>query len=456
MPRTSGQKRKIVYAIFRFLFFFAPLTAQEQDTASHISIEAECNYFDVIRYESENSSSAAFMKTSAAGVSYRTASDTFFLTLHSDRQYLRYSNKASSWNALVQQDEDRLDLGWRGTFSFLNLAGAISFAEKTPARPGFSLAAAIRPFGPVLLVTGEVAVDISHSVASTVFEDFFVPFSLHTTSTKYSGSVVLTPFEELQLAFSSFGEQSSSIGNADAYSLSYSNPAFGRTFDICYRPREEAAAFCSLGIVLQRPSIGMANNGLSFSNIPATELSLYHAAFGLTSTYCRIPFSIGYRRDNVTFNGSGVIESWPFTSLAASIIQNRLLFTMTGSLQIDEGSIKAEFPFFGATLQPTVAYYHVIPEYTLHHWQPLFLVFGTSNQATETTDITLMQLLSLGLEASIPFGTGMIQLTAQQFLPLSIRYMPESAPPSGAVPVAAAPSRHKTDGGRYLGIRLVF
>jgi hypothetical protein len=456
MRRTIGLQRKIVHSIFRFLFLAAPLLAQDQDSSSHLSVGVESSYFDLMRYDSDNSSSAAFMKKSSAVLSYQTTSDTFFCALHADRQYFRYSNRASAWNALIQQDENRLELGWRGTLSFMNLAGAISFAERTPARPGLFLAAAIRPFGPALLIAGEIVVDVSHSNASTVLEDFFVPFSQHIASTKYSGSVVFNPVRELQIGFSSFAEQSSSIDNADAFSLSYSNPAFGRTFDLCYRIREETSAFCSLGIVLQRPSIGMANNGLSFSNIPSTELTFYHAAFGLTSRFRNIPFSVGYRRDNVTFNGSGVLESWPFTPLAASIIQNRLLFSMTGSLQIHRGSIQTEFPFFGTTLQPTLSYYQVIPEYTLNHWQPLFLVFGTSGQTTETTDIELMQLLSLRMEISIPLGKRTIQLTAEQYLPLSIRYVPASAPSTGEAPVPTTPSQHKTDGGRYLGIRLVF
>lgn len=150
-------------------------------------------------------------------------------------------------------------------------------------------------------------------------------------------------------------------------------------------------------------------------------------------------------------NLSGTIQTWPFTSLIASVIVNRINYKSKAEVSLYSIDINYNKPLANLQLQPGVAYYHVVPNFSLQSWQPAFLVFGVKNFTDNSTQIKFLDLLNLKLSAQYSIGVFFFEAEFSQFLPIYIERKTGEEIPQ---PAPVAKTTTAVDGGRFFSLKI--
>ncbi len=176
-----------------------------------------------------------------------------------------------------------------------------------------------------------------------------------------------------------------------------------------------------------------------------------------TSEESGFPLCLTYSYDQLSLSGIGHFESWPFTTLAASIITNRLNYQLSGFIKHHSFESAADVQFGSNLLTAVISYHRILPDAVLEHWEPEFLVFGMKNFTRNPFSIRDIHLLGIKLHYAYPFNDFTLSAFVEQYIPLSIKYNQHSSTstpsPSGPATPASPPT---TDGGRRGGFFFTF
>jgi len=229
----------------------------------------------------------------------------------------------------------------------------------------------------------------------------------------------------------------------------------GKLFTIEYSFTPSTSSAVEISTDEIRTELIFKQNSQSFGDLlsGSGKTSKYSALFH-TKEFS-VPLFIKYSFEELTLSGIGHFESWPFTSLAASIINNRLNYEVQGSVKHHSLTATSAFPFASSFLFVTASYHRVLPDVVLEHWEPEFLVFGMKNFTRDPFSIKDSRLASIELRYEFKFLSANISLFGEQYIPLSISYgKPERAPAPNQPPVPTSTRKISTDGGRRFGIQL--
>ncbi len=458
MASSTFTKRKIVVSIFRFFFCSSLVSAQVQNDLPWFHGEAGTSYFNIVKQKSPNSTATIFFRESFARLAYGTSDDSIDVSVSSSRLYGNYGHPGSSWSVSLQNDVNMISAGWNSRFSFLEYhIGANALIQSLKVVPGFSLRLTAKPVGDFFSVGGEY-VRTNEAIHSTLeFHDFFVPFGQQRSNNRFTFFVGIQSVEKFRLGFSSFTQSERFPSTSDEYTADFSNTTTGNSFSFVVQPIRSIALFGTFTIAEERPDVVLNRDALSFGSFPAGEYSLYSIDAGVHAKIFSLPASMRYRRNEFRLKGAGVVESWPFTSLAASVIANRLVFTLNGTMTVQNLGIAADVLSSFGLIRPEIGYCVLQPEYTLKHWQPEFLVFGAKAMAYESSSINALHLIELALGCTIPLFGGRLELSALQFIPVAIQY--ETHPSKQGETVIEVKRDAKTnsvDGGRFVQIRFAW
>ncbi len=195
---------------------------------------------------------------------------------------------------------------------------------------------------------------------------------------------------------------------------------------------------------------GTSLDGQSFGTLGRGRLYSSHVALRAAVNVFHRPTDIEAGAFRVYGSIAGALESWPFTSLASTVFQNRLNFRseaavagywLRGSTDVTSGSWY---------LRPAASIVRLRTNAATDHWEPEFLVFGVRNFRSDPLNMVSMWLTGISLTAEVPFGPVVITLEAEQFIPLHIDYGASSGEVTGGEPAY----RTRSDGGRRVAVVL--
>jgi len=445
-------KRKVEQWAFRFCIFFAVAYGQELDSVNQIQVQGGMEYFDIVSQETANSSSEFFFRRSFLQTSYSYALDTFTVGIHSQRLYGQYTNSSSLWTFSLNHDFNYLRGSWSSAWSFVGYTAVVWIPQVNNIRPAFSASVRLQPFGERF--TGEFGYASGlERVASTIsFLDFVVPLGEDIADDRRYFSIALLPADNLRLSFSANEQRSGSHNEKKEFSSEYSGTSFGREVAFDYRPAVEWGVTGLLSIREQRPTIRLMKYDLMFAEFPLGMFSHYHASIGMSATFFSRRYFFSAERDEVKITENGIIQSWPFTSLAASVIVNRFLFDLQGSLVQHHVSVRTSFRFNNMSVTPLISYHQIVPDYTLKHWQPQYFVFGIKNLTIDRSTIAETHLAKAEITVEYGVWNGKATLRLEQYAPLYIRYNSSPSLSDDGTRQLYSEKKNKIDGGRYIGL----
>ena len=170
-----------------------------------------------------------------------------------------------------------------------------------------------------------------------------------------------------------------------------------------------------------------------------------------------LPISCEYNYRRWEGNNAGHIESWPFTPLASTVFDNRLYYTIGGSVDAHQLESSTLFGWGWWQIKPALGILYVLSDISLKHWESDFLVFGAKNSKVEPFLIQRWWLLRLGCQLDFPLFGLEAALQMEQYIPISIEKREERTSPS--VPSTPAGSGSSggsttTDGGRRIRLQI--
>ncbi|MFA6456271.1 MAG: hypothetical protein WCW40_05560 [Bacteroidota bacterium] len=452
----DSKKRKIAFMIFRFFIFYSIAVAQKEDSVTAIRLDLGTGYNNLISQRTASTAMDVFIKDSYLRASYADRSDTLTIGIASHRTYGRYNNSSSVWSLAVQYDVNDFWCGWSSSVGIADYVVTAGITQGKTLRPGFSATVRAKPFEGK--ITGEIGYSLGYEriVPTVLFQDFLIPTGEDQSVQRSYFQIALHPLEQLSLSFSSFEQHGESFEEKRQYQSQYTSNAFGRDVGFIYTFSPQWNLSGMFSIHELHPSTQINTDGVLFAEFPLGTYSRYHARIATAVEYQDIPWTFAVDRDEITLDASGIIQSWPFTSLAASVITNRFLFTLDGSLVQHQAEILSKFQLGDIVVRPALSYHYFVPDYQLKHWQPQFLVFGASNVSMERSTIVEAQLTKIDLSLEYPLWKGVVSLRFVQYIPVLIRYTATpSRPGTGTQPVISR-DHDRLDGGRFIGISISY
>jgi hypothetical protein len=450
--------RKSVSLLFRLFVFSTIVLAQPSDTVSSMKGEAEVDYFDFLRQKTSVSTTTVFFKNIYASFAYSFGGDTMQLKYQSEIQSIQYSNLSSMWSSTIRNQSTRGECFWKSRTPFFDYAVSLSVPLKGSIRSvGFSLLVKT-PSLENFFIELEYSKTYADNFSSAFqFQDFFIQTNGFRKVTAGGCLFQFSPVEALHMSILTKYTTEIPENSAKEFDAEFTNDFFVRELNGDCAILKDLSAFGGALIAENRSSLLLQNNEQSFGNAPRTALSVYGFSGGVKYSVWKNNYAVSYGYHSYALSGAGVIESWPFTSLAASVIANRLLFAYQGELYIRSVDASANIFFSGQKFHPTVSYLTITPQLTLKHWQPELLVFGAKNISYENLTIERVQLLKIGIEYTMPTSVCEISITAEQYLPLAITRR-KSNDGNTTTPSPEQNTNivgvNSTDGGRLLKIKI--
>ncbi len=437
-------------------FMFLPLAVEAQSNAPgpRLGGEVAAAYTDALRYASDRMQGTVFSRRTAGSVFLFWSADTVTVSVRTQDEYAAFSNRAGSFSAAVRRSVREATVGWNGGDHLL--AYAIDWT--IPLNPERSLlrfgggALSLSPLGARWTVGGGWHRQPSGAGVGATVADFvaMVDDAQETTTWRLHTSV--RPWEAVSFSGEWRERWSEDGGTASGYSVPHRFGAFG------YRVGVSADAGGGMRIGADH-----AHTRYAMSAMAELQQTLFGDIAGGAGTMREwSAFAAGSMRGlslrlagawmTADLNAVGHIESWPFTSLAATIFTNRMYFVLDGSLDVLTFSGTAAMDAGGVELVPSVGFSRIWTNIRVTHWEPEFLVFGVKNRRVDPVPISRCSAVTLSCDVRLPFLGGHLVLTALQVVPFAL--VERAVPATGdAPPPSSGPSvRSSLDGGRRMRI----
>ena len=155
----------------------------------------------------------------------------------------------------------------------------------------------------------------------------------------------------------------------------------------------------------------------------------------------------------------GSVETWPFTSVIVSAIENRYNYRLFGSFRLWSFEGKKWWGSDNIRVSTGISCHILRPAIHLQAWVPAFLVFGFKDYTDTQLDISSAVIGGVFLGAIFTLPVCTIAVQGNQLFPVAItrNATPEPAPgdPSQPIPEAkSAPTGSHADGGRWFTVTL--
>lgn len=439
--------------IFLTMLAAFPLTAQESYFESY-TLTAGSSYDDIFRQTTDFSRTLIFQRHSFASLSAVKNDDSLSISIAGKTQYAAYAQHRTSLTGALNNSFYDIALSYTTSLSFFRTSGTIGKTVNEFSDDwnyGFSISA--DPFNRRL--TAEISFERSSLRIGTsmLFKDFFVPLVGAPDHNTVSYTITLTPLNDISGTIHYFDASVSSADKTDPFSVKPSLSFFGKTILVEYFWEELLPIVAEFSTMEMQSDLRIYKDRLTFGylNDGSVKFSRYRAGASLNGN--RLPMTMEYLYEQAAFNGFGHVESWPFTSLAASIITNRFHYQFSGMVKHHALNLSTLF-HFGATSQLTtvLSYHRILPDAAFEQWEPEFLVFGMKNYARNPFAIIDAHLAGIALQLTLPIRDVECTFIVKQYLPLSLMYRDRGPTAPSPAPVQPANAVTMTDGGRSAGL----
>lgn len=440
---------------FYFCIFVIIIPSYSQSDSDYVyRLSAGANYFDLFRQRSENSRTTVFSKHMFAAFSAASGSDSLSLSYHTTDQYASVNQKASRFSSSIQTTQQNLDLSYANAWSFFNYNFAIGTSLNNPSpEMNYSISIAADPFDRIL--TGEITVvraPVQYN-SEFLFQDFYVPLREDPLTSNIFYTIHSEPFEDFSTTIEYNDGEGMNDNRENGYEVHSNFRSIGKNLVLRYSLDNTTDVTSEIETDEFRTELTFRKNALSFGDLVKGNGKYSHYSLTVNSNGTALPLRVKYTFDQFSLSGLGHFESWPFTSLAASIITNRLNYQMSGFIKHHSLEATADFQFRESQLSASLSYHRVIPDAFLEHWEPEFLVFGMKNFTRNPFSINDIHLAGVKLHYAFPFDDFTLSAFMEQYIPLSISYREHRSSsnpqPPGPEKTATNPT---TDGGRRGGI----
>lgn len=446
------------FFLFPFLFVIVSSSfAQEADSLYHYRTSVAADYFDLFRQKAERASTTIFARHTLLSVSLSHLSDSLCLFAEEEKEYGSYDNHFSKFSVAGENTVQSGGISWssRALFFAYSLTAGIQ-VNGIHYLPFGGAEIFTKPFGDFLTASFAWNRSPVRGLSAILFQDFAVTMAGDSPSNSWNFTVEGKPFEDINGGARLYEKHSRNVHSATGYAPDYSYDEFGKELFFTFTPADAWTLWGKLSISEQRGNLSFFRENQSFENMPGATGEQVGADAGITTTLFALPFAASYSYKKTTCDGVGDVESWPFTSLASSVISNRLNYHFNATITLHSLTVTPRI-LSSPAIEVETEYLFVIPNAYAEHWQPQFLVFGVKDYAKDYFTIERMHLLKIGAMGNFQILKMEVKISLEQYLPLIISYRTTPSITQPPVPVPQ-PSAHKpsTDGGRRITIVLSY
>jgi len=441
---------------FCFCLLLIPsFLCSQGDSTAKVIVTAETNYFDAFRQKSDNSSTVILARESFAGVSARFGKDSLTLSASSSEEYAGFSVPSSQFSATLRNIVQTVYGSYSRTLTLLQYSLAVGVMMNGNSYPlSYKAALSTSPFEDVLGLSLGLERSPYRYGSSVSYYDFQVPIDDAAHSTIASFILWSKPFNGLFGSLAYKEADGGSNPSSTEYGIGTSDRYFGKKIFAQYFFSLTSNVTAEFSTEEFRSDIAFNRDGQLFGDLRQGLAKHSRYMIGGSAYQFNLPVTLEYAFDQISSSGTGHFESWPFTSLASSIITNRLFYQFNGFLKLHtlRSTTKLEVLTMPTNLE--ISYQRILTDIVLENWEPEFLAFGRKNYTINPFSIKDIQLLKVGIETTILTRIAEITAQLEQYVPIAITYRRQesvSIVPGESPPLASSP---QTDGGRRFGLKM--
>lgn len=195
-------------------------------------------------------------------------------------------------------------------------------------------------------------------------------------------------------------------------------------------------------------------NSVQFSTLKVTEFSDIRIGAGITPYIMKVPLNFSTKINFYTGSLTGNAQSWPFTNLIQTLVENRINFRLNGSINIFQASASSDLSTGNLTFRPEITGYYLIPNLKVQSWQPVYLAFGIKNYTETSEGIISAWISRIGITADYKFDIAELSIMLNQLIPIYFNRETTKQEPSSGAPIISTPSGpgKKSSGGTFISV----
>jgi len=456
--RVSHDRLHLRFLVILLSFFCISSISQSQsaDSLIHIKTTMSGEYMDIVRQRSQQSSTTIFARSFDATISASLECDTLTFVYSGWNQYASYNNLASNIALSAENGLRSLSLQWISSVDWLDYSATAFFPFSYSFLPlHYSAWIRLKPFSKAFMPMLFYERLPTSFTSGLGVKDFSFPSDERSVSSAWNVKLQSQPIEFMEGSFSWGKNITTTMGEADGYSL----PLDWNTQTISAQLKIYPDARSSVWIRWERSDgkgqIHLTKDGLSFGDLAYGTFIFNRWQAGASKIVCSVPVSCEYNYYRWEAYGVGHVESWPFTSLASTVFDNRLYYIIDGTIDAHqvEGSTTVACGVWN--IKPSFGLLYILPDASLRHWEPDFLVFGVKNAKEEPFSIQQCWLLRLGCEIDFSVFSVRVGLQMEQYIPISVKDREKLKNAVGPSTPAASSTLSSTDGGRWIRLEIL-
>jgi hypothetical protein len=447
---------RLLMVLFSLFFFLSVARSQVADSIVHINATVIGEYADILRQRSDQSSTTIFARSFDATISASRGCDTLTLDYSAWNQYASYNNIASAIALSAENGLRSLSLQWISSVGWLDYSATAFFPFSCAVFPlHYGAWIRLNPFGKAFMPM------FTYERLPTLFtsglglKDFSFPLNEHSISSAWSVALQSQPFKFMEGFFSLKKNITTTKGEADGYSspLDWNTQTFSAQLKIL--PEVCSTVWSGWERSDGKGEIHLIKDGLLFGGL-AYGTSIFNRWYtGVSKIIFSLPISCEYNYYRWEGHGVGHIESWPFTSVASTVFDNRLYYTIDGTINIHQVEGSITIACGTSNFIPSFGFLYILPDISLGHWEPDFLVFGVKNAKVEQFTIQQCWLLRLGCEVDFSVLNMHVVLQMEQYIPISVKDRKKQGSAVGPSTPAISSTPSSADGGRWIRLEIL-
>ncbi len=452
----SRSNLRILLSFFSLICISSILRCQLIDSLVHIRAEISGEYSDIIRQHADYSSATVFARSFEAEISASHGFDTLVLAYSGWNQYASYNNHASEIALSTNNGLRSLSLQWISSFNCIDYSAEVFFPFSQKVFPlYYSAWIRLNPFNKIFVPEFSYERLPISSASGLGLKDFSFPLDEHCINSAWNITLKSQPVKFMEGSFS-WGKSISEMAGVPVW---YSSPFDWntQTFSALLKiyPEEKSSFWIGWKRREEKGEMSFTKDGLSFGDLAYGEFISKHWQAGASIIILSLPVLCEYDFYRLTMYGVGHFESWPFTTVASTVFDNRLYYKIDGNIDVHRIESRTSVAWGDWIIKPSFGFLYILPDLLWRQWEPDFIVFGIKNVKEEPLSIQQCWLLRLGCEVDFSLLGMNIEIQVEQYIPMSIKKREKqlSNVEPGTPAVSGTPS--STDGGRRIQLKVI-
>jgi hypothetical protein len=439
------------------LFYISSISrSQFADSLIHLRTDVSSEYSDIVRQRTDRSSTTIFARSFDAAISASQGCDTLTLAYSMWNRYASYNNLASAIALSAENGLRSLSLQWISSVGWLDYSATAFFPFSRAVLPlHYSAWIRLKPFGRTFIPSLTYERMPTSFTSGLGLKDFSFSLDEHSIRSAWNITLKSQPMEFMEGSFSWGKNITTTKGEAAGYSspLDWNTQTFSTQLRIY--PEERSSVWIGWKRSEEKGEMHLTKDDLSFGDLSYGRLFLNRWYTGANAIVFSLPISCEYSYFRWKVYDVGHIESWPFTSLASTVFDNRLYYSISGIIHIHqvEGSTAVACGVWN--IKPSFGLLYIIPDVSLRRWEPDFLVFCIKNVKEEPSSIQHCWLLRLGCEVNFSVFSLHVALQMEQYIPIYVKDRNKQDSAGGPSTPAVSSTPSSTDGGRRIRLQIL-